>query len=271
VWLQRRLTRRIRTLPDYLVIGAQRCGTTSLHRYLERHPCVAPAARKEIHFFDENFGRGLLWYRTYFPTAIHRAVQGGVRGRRILSGEASPYYVFHPHAPRRVFETLPTAKLVLLLRNPVDRAYSHYHHEVRWGFEKIATFEEAIEREPERLEGETERILADETYSSFNHNHYSYLARGHYLEQVRSWRRFFPAERMLILESESFYEDTPRVFREVLEFLELPAWEAEAFPKHNEGPRPAMDPRTRERLARHFRPHNDELGRYLGVEFGWNE
>jgi hypothetical protein len=271
VWFQRRLTRRLRALPDFIIIGAQRCGTTSLHRYLERHPRVAPAARKEIHYFDDHWREGELWYRTYFPSVLHRKFPRGIRRRAILTGEASPYYVFHPHAAKRVLETVPAVKLILMLRNPVDRAWSQYHHEVRWGFEKLTTFEDAIDKEPERLAGELERMLEDEDHVSFAHNHFSYLARGLYLDQIRTWRRYFPDERMLIVRSEDFYEDTRRVFREVLGFLELPEWDAGSYPRHNKASYREMAPATRERLVRWYRPRNEDLYRFLDRDFGWDE
>jgi hypothetical protein len=167
-------------IPRFIIIGAQRCGTTSLYSYLIGHPYVASALQKEIHFFDLNFKKGVSWYRTQFP-------QLGEQG--FITGEGSPYYIFHPHVPKRIFDTVPRAKLILLLRNPVDRAYSHYHHEVKLGVEPLS-FEDAIDREEERLHGQGEKIIADESYYSFNHQHYSYLCRGVYAYQLTVWNSF---------------------------------------------------------------------------------
>src|SRR5687768_14227353 len=111
-----RASRRESRLPDFLIIGAQKCVTTYLYRTLVEHPLVLPALRKEVHFFDNGYRRGLAWYRGYFP----------VRAGADISGEASPYYFFHPHAPRRIKECVPGVKLILLLRHPVMRAYSHF-------------------------------------------------------------------------------------------------------------------------------------------------
>ncbi len=150
------------TCPRFLIIGAQRSGTTSRYEYRLVHPRVAPAARKEIHCFDLRFDKGMDWYRAQFPDCA-----GG-----LVTGEASPYYVFHPHVPERVRRHLPDVKLITLLRNPVDRAYSHYQHEVRLEREPLS-FEEATEREGERLDGELDRMLEDESYYSLRHQHYS--------------------------------------------------------------------------------------------------
>ena len=148
---------RIRLMPEFIVIGAQRCGTTSLYAYLSSHPQVVPAIKKEVHFFDYNFGKGLDWYRSHFP----RWTPMGV------TGEATPYYMFHPNAAKRVYQVIPQTKLIMLLRNPIDRAYSHYHHEVRLGVES-ATFQEAIRLEPARINHEMERMLGDQNYYSFS-------------------------------------------------------------------------------------------------------
>ena len=147
-----------RPLPDFLIIGAQRCGTTSLYRYLEKHPQVIGAApSKGVHYFDVHHERSLRWYRAHFPTRRRRDRAGD----RAVTGEASPYYVFHPHGPDRVRAAVPNVRLILMLRDPVVRAFSQYQQEYARGFEDAETFEQALELEPGRLAGERERMLAD--------------------------------------------------------------------------------------------------------------
>src|SRR5919201_6138602 len=153
-------TSPLRRLPGFLILGTRRGGTTSLFNYLLEHPSVAPlfpSAQniKGVHYFDKQHAKGRAWYRSHFPTVIFSAFWR-VRGYRMIAGEASPYYLFHPWAPQRAHELVPHAKLIVLLRNPVDRAYSHYRERVRNGVEDL-TFEEAIEREPARLAGELDR------------------------------------------------------------------------------------------------------------------
>ncbi len=263
VFLHRLLTSHIRVLPDFIIIGAQRCGTTSLYNYLSQHPCVVPALVKEVHFFDINFHKGIHWYRSHFPTFLEKYKQN------IITGEASPYYIFHPHAARRIFKIIPQVKLIVLLRNPVDRAYSHYHHEVRIGAETLS-FEEAIEKESERLKGEIKKMLENENYYSFNHQHYSYLSRGIYIDQIKVWMSLFPKEQILIIKSEDFYANPSAVFRRVLEFLNLPIWEPKEYKKFNYANYPKMNPATRKRLIKFFEPYNQKLYEYLGVNFGWD-
>jgi hypothetical protein len=264
------MTQRLRILPDFIIIGAQRCGTTSLYGYLDAHPDVAPASVKEIHYFDLHFRRGASWYRSFFPLMIHRHYAARRRRRPFATGEASPYYIFHPRAAERVFATVPSAKLILMLRNPVDRAYSQYCHEVREGFEDAPTFSEALDREAQRLEGERERLLAEDGYVSYSHLHHSYRARGVYVDQIRTWRRFFPRERILILKSEEFFLEPRAVLERVQVFLGLPERRLERDEHRNRIDYPEMDSGVRGRLAEYFRPHNQELYRYLDMDFGWD-
>jgi hypothetical protein len=267
--VHRFVTRGLRVLPDFLIIGAQRCGTTSLYRYLAKHPCVAPSFTKEVHFFDNDFVRGEGWYRAHFPTALSAYYSQRIRRCPFVTGEASPYYIYHPHAAKRVAAAIPKVKLVALLRNPVDRAYSHYHHEVR-GKAETLTFEEAIERETDRLSPDIERMSHDEHYMGYNHNHFSYLSRGIYVDQLKTWLQFFAPEQMLILRSEDFYRQPAEILGRVLDFLRLPGWEPRNYKRHNPGRYPRMDTETRRRLAEYFKPYNRELYNLLGTDFEWD-
>jgi len=265
----RRLTARGRILPDFIIIGAQRCGTTSLYNYVADHPAVASAFMKETHFFDLHFSRGLGWYRAHFPTAARRLAAQKIRHTRLVVGEATPYYLFYPHAARRVRKAVPNAKLIVLLRNPVDRAYSHYHHEVSMGVE-TASFEDAIAREEALLPEETAKVLADEGYRSFAHFHYSYVARGLYADQVERWASLFCRDRLLIIKSEEFYADPAAVVGQVFQFLDLPAWTSGNYRKYNLAHYADMEPATGERLAAYFQHHNQRLTKLLGIDLGWD-
>ncbi|MFQ5812213.1 MAG: sulfotransferase domain-containing protein [Anaerolineae bacterium] len=264
-WLYRVVTAQLRLMPDFIIIGAARCGTTSLYSYLTAHQSIGSPCEKEVHFFDYNFGKGIAWYRAQFPLFVRRAL-----GQRFITGESSPYYMFHPLAPKRIARMVPKAKLIVMLRNPVDRAYSHYHHTVRMGAETLS-FEDAIAIEPERLDGEAEKILQDEGYYSYSHQHHSYLSRGIYVDQLEAWTGLFPREQILILRSEDFYAEPQASLRQVLEFLELPVGEPKEYRKHNSGDNPNMDTGTRKRLTDFYRPHNERLYEFLGVNFRWDQ
>lgn len=259
-------TARMRTLPDFVIIGAQKGGTTFLYQLLAQHPHVKPAFLKEVHYFDLNFERGENWYRSQFPSQLRK-------DRKYVTGEASPYYLFHPHAPRRAAEVIPEAKLIVLLRNPVDRAYSHYNHQVKRvkgaGHETL-TFEGAIEAEEERLDGELEKLLHDEHYDSFNYRRYSYLSRGAYVDQLFAWSGFFDRSQMLVLRSEDLFDGTREALKSILDFLEIPDWEPKTpVPIPNKREYTDLSPATRRQLDEYFRPYNQRLYEYLGVDFGW--
>lgn len=251
-----------RPLPDFLIIGAQKAGTTSLYEYLKAHPALqSNITAKEVHFFDEQYGKGLAWYRSNFPK----------EKKGLLYYEASPYYLFHPLAPQRIAEAIPDVKLIALLRNPVDRAYSSYQHQVRAGRETLS-FEEAMEQEPSRLQGEAEKITADPGYTSYNHRKFSYIERGKYIDQIKNWTRHFKKEQLLLLESESFWRDPDSTFREIFDFLGVEQAVIKTAKKHNTGNyKSKMDPDLRKRLSDLYRPYNEELFAYLGKQFDWSE
>jgi len=255
-------------MPDFIIIGAQKCGTTSLFNYLKQHPCIFPTFRKEVHFFDLEFSKGATWYRTHFPSSLYKAYIRQMRKQDFITGEATPYYLFHPVVPKRISEIIPQVKLIVLLRNPIDRAYSHYYHELRKGREALS-FTDAIEREPERLHGETEKMLEDEDYYSFNHHRYSYRTRGIYVDQLKAWANFFPKEQMLILKSEDFYADPSTSLKQVLEFLNLPSWELKEYKKYNYANYPKIEATTKKRLTDYFQRYNSMLYEYLGMDFDW--
>ncbi len=258
----RLLTAPLRGLPGFIIIGAQKAGTSSLHAYLERHPQVGLSHKKEIQYFSYHHRRPLRWYRAHFPLRAELGEQG-------ITGEASPYYLFHPHAARRVAEALPGVKLIALLREPVGRAYSNYNHHVRLGWES-ASFEDAVEMESERMRGERERMLADPGYYSHNYRIFSYLARGLYLPQILAWREHFADEQLLVLRAEDLFAEPERIYLQVLEFLELEPWSPGDFKPQNAGSYEGLSVDTRRRLETFYRPHNRRLARYLGWECSWH-
>lgn len=264
----RLLTSPIRMMPNFIVIGANRGGTTSLYAYLQQHPLIISATKKEVHFFDIDYAKGLNWYRTHFPSLLHKYYIKQTRGEDIITGEASPYYMCHPHAPKRILEHLPQVKLIAILRNPIDRAYSHYQHSIKRKTETLS-FEEAIDKEEERLQGEEEKMIKDENYYSFPHRAHSYLSRGIYVDQLKVWSSLFPKEQILIIKSEDLYTDPSPTFKKILNFLEIPEWEPKDYKEYNAGSYSKIEPGTRKKLNDYFEPHNQRLYEYLGTNFGW--
>jgi hypothetical protein len=267
----RRATFPLRMLPDFLVIGAQKGGTTSFYNYLIEHPGILPAYDKEAHFFDQEFAKGRAWYRANFPMYAEKYYVERIQKRLCLTGEATPYYLFHPHAPQRIAKMLPKAKFIALLRNPIDRAYSQYAHQVRQGYETLS-FEDAVTQEEQRTAREQEMLERDERYFSFNDKHYTYLARGKYIDQLQRWMELFPREQFLILRSEDFYNEPASSLTETFKFLGLPvAGLQKDYQPYNYGTYSKMEPATRKRLIAYFAPYNARLSEYLGMDFDWDK
>ncbi|HEX2220497.1 MAG TPA: sulfotransferase [Gemmatimonadales bacterium] len=255
-------TAPLRALPSALIIGAQRSGTTSLFNYLVQHPDVLPPLGKEIHYFDIHYPRGPGWYRGRFPFAC-RMRQG------CLTLEASPYYLAHPLAPRRAARLLPGVKLIALLRNPAERALSHYQHAVAEGRETLS-FAEAIGRESARLAGEEERLRSDPGYCSYNHRHFSYVYRGRYVEQLHRWAEQFPRSQLLIIQSERLFREPAATMDAVHAFLGLRPHRLAGYEPFYQGSyRRSIPGELRATLVRHFDPYNRDLYRWLGEEFDW--
>lgn len=234
-------------LPDFAIIGARKAGTTFLYHLLTQHPLVERAAGKEVHFFDRSFGEGIEWYRRCFPPPKWRD------GKRSITGEATPYLA-HPPAPERMAKVVPHARLIALLRNPVDRAHSDYQHAVKRGRE-TRTFAEAT------------------NYTGLEDKGSAYLSGSIYVDHLLRWSWFFSDEQMLVLKSEDFFGSPVHTLKVVRHFLDLPEWEPKVWDLHykkNKGKHDQeMDPATRRRLEEYFGPHNRRLYEYLGRDFGW--
>ena len=267
-----RLTAPARMTPSFLICGGQRCGTTSLYRALAAHPVVLKAVlHKGVHYFDIDYQRGMGWYKGHFPMRSSAEKIRDQYGVPAQTFESSPYYMYHPQAAARIAADLPGAKLIVLVRDPVERAYSQHAHEVARGFETALDFSSALALEPSRLRGQEERLAADPEYYSFDHQHHAYRARGEYARYLAVLSRHIDSERIHVVESERFFAEPEQVYDEVLTFLGLPTGlDRPPFARHNARPRPAaMDPGIRRELTAHFTPHDAALADWLGREPVW--
>lgn len=265
------LTHTARMLPGFLIVGAQRCGTTSMFRALSQHPVVLRAVlHKGVHYFDTDYGRGIGWYQGHFPLKARARWVGRSAGVTPVTFEASPYYMFHPLAAQRITRDLPGVKLLVLVRDPVERAYSAHAHELARGYE-TEPFEQALKLEADRLHGETERLTADPSYLSHSHQHQAYQARGQYVDQLERMERLVGRDRIHVVDSAAFFADPEPAYRGVLDFLGLPQYAGTAFDRHNARPRSPMPEALRSELREHFRPYDERLARWLGGKPSWQK
>ena len=194
-------------LPDFLGIGTQKGGTTYLYELLKQHPQVFLANPKEQHFFSLHWHRGSDWYRNQFDEAAAGQI----------CGEITPYYMFHPEAPSRIASLLPKVKLVVLLRDPVERALSQYFHSYRLGLEHL-NLEGAFSEESRRLIACAETLKKGLPHLS--HQQHSYLSRSRYEEQLPHFNLFFTSDQILLLRSEDLFAAPSATWEKITNFLD---------------------------------------------------
>ena len=260
----------LRSLPDFVIIGAMKAGTTSLYDFIIKHPAIAPASRKELHYFSWRHIYGELWYRTNFPTKISKYYFYKKTGQKLLSGEATSSYLFYPMIPERMKKVLPDVKLIVILRNPVNRAYSDYCMVFRNNKEQLS-FEKAIELEEKRCIGERERMIQDPSFAPEHYRIHSYLARGVYADQLEDWFKHYDREKFLILTTEDFRKDPQKTLDQVFDFLGVSLFQAKNLKDLNVGNYKEMNEDTRKFLVEYFKPHNERLFKLLQRSFDWNK
>jgi hypothetical protein len=261
---------RARMLPSFLIVGAERCGTSSMYEVLSWHPAVFSAIlpRKEVHYFDYSYAHPLSWYRCHFPLRARAALAARGTGVAPVAFEASPSYMCHPLAPERIARDLPAVKLIVMLRDPVARAYSSHTMRAGWGVE-TEPFERALELEDSRLAGEAERMAADPSYVGYHWRHFAYRTRGQYAEQLEQLDRLVGRDRIHVIDSGEFFASPARVYDQVLDFLDLPDAGHPAFDPPRTRSRPPMPDSVRKALEEHYRPYDERLAAWLGHEPSW--
>ncbi|TWD83279.1 sulfotransferase domain-containing protein [Kribbella amoyensis] len=263
-----RATSGVRMLPDFLVVGAQRCGTTTLYRLLVDHPAIVrPLFHKGIGYFDIGYDRPWSWYQGHFPVAAVAAARTRRTGAP-MTFDSSGYYLFHPLAPERIAAHLPGVKIVVLVRDPVERAFSAYKHERARGFE-TEDFETALALEPARLSGEVERMREDPAYLSFHHRHHAYVGRGRYAEQIVRFQQALSPEQVFVIDANRFFDQPVEQFARLQEWLGLPVHHPAKVEQANARPSKPMPAGLRTELLAGFESSDAELTTILGTTPSW--
>jgi len=255
------ITGPLRVLPDFIIIGAMKSGTTSLYYNICEHPCVKPASYDEIGFFDVNFHLGKNWYRSMFPTILEKQRTISKFGK-FQTGEDTPFYFWNKDAAERIHNMLPQIKLIVILRDPVYRAYSQYNNGVRDGLEKLS-FEDMLQVEMKNLEKDTSI-----PYEKFFEPR-SVLVKGIYVEQLKIWNDLFNKEQIHIISTEELSTNTEITMNSIYNFLELPKHKIEKSKKMKSMKYPEMSQKSKEILIEFYKPHNKKLFELIGKKFNW--
>ena len=262
-------TSSIRVLPNFIIIGSNKSGTWATHKYLLQHPDIGYSARN-IHFFEYAYSDKTSWYKSHFPTKLYKSFAKSIHKRKCLIGEQTSTYLDHPLVPQRVKDVIPDVKLIVSLRNPVDRAYSNYYLYVRLGIEK-RTFEDAIFSEMRRIEIIKENDSFQTKNPNFsNYREFNYLRHGNYADKLENWLKFFPREQFCITQNKDLSKNPQQVLDKIFEFLNLSSFELKQEERWNVGKYEKMKESTRKTLIDYFKPYNERLYKLLGQNFGWD-
>ena len=267
-----RLASPFYTLPDFAIIGAIKAGTTSMYSFINAHPHVVPASKKEVEYFNNprNYMLGRMWYGRHFPSALYKHYISKRSGRTAMSGEATPRYLDDTDTPGRMKRVLPDVRLITILRNPVDRAHSEYQMRIREQQES-RSFEDAIKTERKMMCCEKEKTDTDPGFL-FYRRKYSYVERGRYADHLANWFEHYDRRQFLILTTDEMDADPQGVLGKTFEFLGLEPFHANGPKNLNVQSYERMNPDTRRMLVEYFRPHNERLYRLLGpgYAFDWD-
>jgi hypothetical protein len=253
-------------LPDFIIIGTVRSGSTSLYYNICQHPCVLSAAYDELGFFDSNFHLGLNWYRSLFPTLFSKWL---VKRKKqfAITGEDTPFYIWSPTVARRILKIIPNVKLIVLFRNPVDRAYSNYHLGVRAGSENLS-FEDAIQIEIKKLDESNNKFEQDvEKYTIPR----SYISKGFYSNQLKIWLELFSPKQLIIVSTEDLESNPQKTLDKIYDFLKIPKNHKLIPEKQKIASYPKMKDETRKFLINLYKKSNDELFTMIGKKFDWDK
>ncbi len=262
----RQATWEKRALPDFIIIGAQKGGTSSLYNYLGQHPQIIPSYKKEVHYFDsgispsiDTFAKGTKWYASHFP--LRKNVSADTK-----TFEASPLYLFNPVAAKRISKLLPDVKIIALLRNPTERAISQFFHEARLNRE-LLPMKVAFETELSRIQP----AIDARDYKNDDFICHSYKSRGLYKEQLERYSDYFPKEHMLVLQSELFFLDPSRVLKQVFKFVGVDQDYKikDLKPRNVASNRSKIPPEIYEDLNAFFSTHNEALYKFIGETYDW--
>ena len=264
----RNLTSGSRVLPDFIIIGAGRAGTTALYTYLIQHPSIITASTDndapvaDLHFFEYMISDKISWYKSHFPRKSKNS---------FVTGEFTSTYMYHKKVPERIFNLIPKIKLIVILRNPVDKAYSTYNQQSHFN-EVTSSFEETIKAEFARIDLIKNHIEYTNNNPNFdNYVEYNIIRHGIYFNYLEKWFKIFPKKQIFVVDSNELENVPQQTLNKVFEFLNLSPHEIPNLAKVNIGKYSPMTESTRQSLIEFYKPHNAKLNNLLGTNFDWNK
>lgn len=263
--------------PDFLVLGFPKCGTTSLYAYLASHPNVLPAATKEILYFTHSTTKNIECYLAHFPC---------VTDASYVTGEASPSYILFPGIAQRIFNWFPNIKLIILLRNPIDRTISSYYHRFKYLRHDSKKMEYLIAQSLEKVTNVLDKLVAllklkaepvefikniseNNLWLSDENEILSDLIGSFYIYYIKEWFNVFSRDQFLIVESESLFNNPSESMREIHNFLGLSDYSLLEYHNFNRNSYSSISSDSRQQLVDLFHPYNQQLEEYLGMKFNW--
>ena len=269
----RKLTSSLRTFPHFIIIGVGRAGTTALYSYLIQHPSIHPTLAddeklaSDIHFFEYMESDSISWYKSHFPILLPKL---NSQKHPKITGEFTSTYFYHSDVPERIYQLLPKVKLIVILRNPIDKIYSTYYQQFRYG-EVSTSFEETIDAELRRikiLEGNPDLRSQHPGFSNFVSQ--NILRHGIYADYFINWFELFNKKQILILNADDLKKNTENTLQQVFEFLGVENHTIENLSHISARKYPKLSDITRKKLIEFYKPHNERLNKLLQRNFEWD-
>ena len=257
------LTGSARVLPDFLIIGAKRCGTTSLFTHLPEHPSITSSHHDNMGFFNDNFNLGINWYRSFFIKKSHKKKIENKYGK-CLSFDTTTTYMESKTTAQNVKKVKPDMKIIVMVRNPIDRAYSQYQRTIKDNIES-RKFEDSIDDEIKKIDNEKEISF------KINRNESNYIKKGIYYEQLKPWFELFPRENIGIFSTEEFKINSEKIYNNIFDFLDLPHFAIKNNTIMEKGNYSSMNKEVRDKLANYYKDHNEKFFNLIGKTFQWTD
>ena len=264
------LTAAQRVLPSFFIIGVQKGGTTSLCQYAGQHPQIIGPQRKDIYFFNNevHYQKGINYYRAHFPHLAYKKIYEAIYGVKAITFDGTPNYFDAPNAAQRIKNEFPDAKIILLLRNPIERAFSNYRMAVKFGFENLS-FEDALMLEDERLLSQP-NFAPTQLAHNYIYQRLTYKKRGLYIHFIKPWKELFH-KNLLILSTENLLNYPQQNMNLVTDFLQLDRFHNYHFEVFNKSANfNEMPAHVKKMLRNYYQPYNQQLYNYLNTDYAWN-